>query len=717
MPIIMNTPDSTPAAGPAPLVHRFATILQDEAELVILSLVLAAICLVAPSLTPWSGAFGGSYLVSWLGANFTRQLFAIAVGAALLLPLTWLAWRNSVAAALARLFRFATRSAVAGVGLLGAAALIILYCFLWPRLFPTAGQPANRSDPNWGVNVVDVQVAGALFGLVALLILTRLCRRPLAFYLSALALLGLALAGRYFLSIRPILLEVTRHYDSAPEIVSRLMTQSAVRPWVVISALLMPWSSLLQILIPLLAAFYAVRRGFAWWKAIAGWLAGWLLTHAALFLSPPPVGLAAALMIAMNLVLLFLLLRLPRQRFALERLMGFNLAGPAAAPAVLGDGAPARLLGHALVLLLGMGLALFAVIGTAERHMARQATEGIPLPRTSPALVNAYKIMKPWFDREHGKPLETRPGVDYGFLEMLGAAPRAAFDEVKSLIDAARVESDLGALQPALDAYIKAADADLCIFQEPGRATSPNWVNLRLVARALQVRANLRILQDRPAEALQDIETNLKIAWLLNSDPIGNMVEDLIGSAVRGIALTGAQNYFVYYRQNPAALDQLRALLARDGRLVRFDFPSYVLSRNDPGAGTIPPYFQLTVLTANLPSLIKAGSRFYQHWTNYDVLTLATALEAFLHDQGRYPDRLEQLVPKYLAKLPREPIHGGSYNYTNLGAEFRLSYSVEGDAERKQVDFSSAPAENSELRKSLEALKAKKQTNAGSRVQ
>lgn len=712
----MNTIDPTPAARPV-WSQRFATLLQDEAELVILGLVLAAICLVAPSLAPWSGVFGGSYLVYWLGANFTRQLFAIAVGVAFLLPLTWLAWRGNVAAALTRLFRFATRSAIAGVGLLGAAALVILYCFLWPRLFPAAGQPANRTDPNWGINVVDVQAAGALFGLVALSILTRLCRRPPAFYLSALALLGLALTGRYFLSIRPTLLEVTHHYDSAPEIVSRLMTQSAVRPWVIISALLMPWATLFQILPPLLVAFYSIQRGFAWWKALAGWLAGWLLTHAALFLSPPPVGLAAALMIAMNLVLLFLLLRLPRQRFALERLMGINLAGPVAAPEAPGENAPARLLGHALVLLLAVGLTLFAVLGTAERHMARQATEGIPLPRTSPALVNAYEVMKPWFDKEHGKPLETRPGGDYGFLEMLDAAPRAAFDEAKPLIDAARVESDLGALQPALDAYIKAADADLCIFQEPRRATSPNWVNLRLVARALQVRANLRILQERPTEALQDIETNLKIAWLLNSDPIGNMIENLIGSAVRGIALTGAQNYYVYYRQNPAALEGLRALLARDGRLVRFDFPGYVLSRNDPGAGTIPPYFQLTVLTTNLPSLIKAGSRFYQHWANYDALNLATALEAWHRDQGRYPDRLEQLVPKYLAKLPLEPVGGQPYAYANLGAEFRLSYPVEGDPERKQVDFSSAVAENSIVRKSLDALKAKKQTGSGSRVQ
>lgn len=712
-------PANTPAPARADWSLRLGTILQDEAELVILGLVLIAASLAASDLTPWSGAFGNSKFVSWITANLAWLFFACAAGAAILIPLTWLAWRNSLTASLKRLPHSATRQASFALALLGLLLLAAFYVFLWSRILPIPFQPPNLSDPNWGINVVDSQAAGALLALFTLLLLTRLCRRPLPFYLCVLAFFALALAGRYFFSIRPVLQHIMFYDDSAPHMVTQMMmNQHEIRPWMVISALLMPWGVLLQLLVPLLTVLYAIRRGFAWWKATAGWLLGWLFAYGALFLTPPPASRTAALMIVTSLVLVVLLLRFPRQRFALERLTGLALSGAASAPEPTGAGALTHLLGHAILVLLALGLAVFSVIGTAENRMARQSTTGVAVPHLSPALVNAYEIMKPWFDKDQGKPLNPHFSDEYNFLETMDVVPRSTLVEVKALIDPARLESEINSLQPALDLYVKAAaEADYCIFQEPGRFTSVNWANLRDVARAVRIRAFLRIMQDRPAEALADIVTNLRMAWLLNGDPIGNTVENLIAAAVRRLALASAQNYFNYYRQNPAALEQLRALLERDGRLVRFDYPSHVISRNDPGAWTVSPYFQISVLGANLPAIITAGSNFYQRWADYDVLQLATALEAFRRDQGRYPDRLEQLAPKYLARLPREPILGQPYLYANLGADFRLSYPVEGLPSQKQIDFSSAAQENSDARKRLDQLKAAKKSNAGSRPQ
>jgi hypothetical protein len=58
--------------------------------------------------------------------------------------------------------------------------------------------------------------------------------------------------------------------------------------------------------------------------------------------------------------------------------------------------------------------------------------------------------------------------------------------------------------------------------------------------------------------------------------------------------------------------------------------------------------------------------------TNIDV---ALALRGFCNDQHRYPEQLEELVPKYLAKMPVDQFTGGSPIYRQTEAGYLL-YSV-----------------------------------------
>jgi hypothetical protein len=76
-----------------------------------------------------------------------------------------------------------------------------------------------------------------------------------------------------------------------------------------------------------------------------------------------------------------------------------------------------------------------------------------------------------------------------------------------------------------------------------------------------------------------------------------------------------------------------------------------------------------------LPSLarVREGEDVLrQTATNIDV---ALALRGFCNDQHRYPEQLEELVPKYLAKMPVDQFTGGSPIYRQTGAGYLL-YSV-----------------------------------------
>jgi len=56
-----------------------------------------------------------------------------------------------------------------------------------------------------------------------------------------------------------------------------------------------------------------------------------------------------------------------------------------------------------------------------------------------------------------------------------------------------------------------------------------------------------------------------------------------------------------------------------------------------------------------------------------DLLLLALALRAYQGERGRYPDRLEALVPAYLKRVPPDPFgKGGAPIYRPEGSRYVL---------------------------------------------
>ncbi|HBF35320.1 TPA: hypothetical protein DDW35_12235 [Candidatus Sumerlaeota bacterium] len=674
---------------PSGFQHRLERIMQHVTEVSILGVVL--LCAIVEPMNFFIQEH--SPQPRFASQNVLPYVLLWWLG--VFIPLAYLACRNFWAAPPTHWMRDRFRRPL--LALLALSMIVATVLFLWGvGLTPEI------------VHLISFAPTSACFSpavlatSTVLLLLSRICHRPLTFYLAFIVIFGATLGYLHYVIVHPMLSDIAQGFDFA----NHGLNSTPLKPGIMISTVYMLFRGTLLVLIPFLIALYTVHRQFAWWKMALGWFISWVVVYGILYHSFPELDRISLCSVLFNSVLIFLMLRLPGQRLALERLAGITLATqPDMVCAPINDGAFTRLVGKALLVALGLGLAGFSIVRTYELEGEEQITYAVPVPAYSPALVNACDILKPYFDKRKSVMLKQPKSDAYSLLLQLGNVPRSTMDEIKPLIDPVKIEAENQTLNPALDLFIKASEADYWMFQEPGRRIIPHYINIRFVAQALFVRANICILQDRPTEALANTEILLKVSRLMNGDPSGYLVAHAIGAAVRSIAIAALQNYYYSYRADPAALEQLHAMLERNAHLVRFDFPYEIVARTEPGFWEVVPYFEEVV-----PGLIRSTEAFYQRWADYDILMLATALEAYHHEQGRYPDTLEQLTPKYLSKLPRQPRDAAPYGYENFGADFRLigdsHYSKE-VPQKKKDPFASNVKESPEVRKALDKLKAK----------
>lgn len=540
--------------------------------------------------------------------------------------------------------------------------------------------------------------------LILLIVGTRIFKRPIVYALAMFLLFVLDYGLTFWKVSYPMIEDIHRAFAHPI-----LAHHTELRPGILIPTHIMPLRSVLLVLLPFLIAVYCIRQRFAWWKYILGWLAGWALLFGALFQSLPQR--TDFFFAALNLALIVFMARLPLQRRALENMVGVSFeSGPCdSKPSVCNT--LSSLLAHAMALFLVLMVIGFAVVGHYEKEIAQFVGKGPSPPYYSPALVNVYDSVKDLFNKKKSKQLSMQPSMqkeEYDLLKNMDRTPRFLFEEIWTVVDPTVLEQQLVSLQPGFDALTQAAKADYCLFHDGERNVTPHFINLRLVSYGLAMRARLRIHQGRLAEALVDIETLLKVAGLLNTDQNGTLVAHMIAVAIRGIAISAAGDYFLFYRQDAAALDQLRRMLERNAPRVRMDFPSEILKRSEPGFRPVSPYFEIA-----MPGVAKANETFYWRWIQFDQLLLGLALESYRRDLGRYPDRLEELVPKYMARLPLDPIEGKLYPYENLGDDVKLGTPAYITSKDFQEWIFPAPKDDPELRKQLEAFKASKAKKQG----
>jgi hypothetical protein len=79
---------------------------------------------------------------------------------------------------------------------------------------------------------------------------------------------------------------------------------------------------------------------------------------------------------------------------------------------------------------------------------------------------------------------------------------------------------------------------------------------------------------------------------------------------------------------------------------------------------------------ALMPSYGRAAERFARGQASVDLARLACALERYRLANGQFPDTLEALSPKFIAKIPADLINGQPLKYRRTTDGQFLLYSV-----------------------------------------
>jgi hypothetical protein len=142
------------------------------------------------------------------------------------------------------------------------------------------------------------------------------------------------------------------------------------------------------------------------------------------------------------------------------------------------------------------------------------------------------------------------------------------------------------------------------------------------------------------------------------------------------ILLTPAAAFFTMSRQDNArgyalALDSFQSWAAQPP-WTRRTFPDPERAAGISGRALAPGLSPIALL---LPAINQAATAAERTGVFRDAALTAIALELFRRREGRYPDRLDQLVPRFLPAVPIDPMDGQPLRYT-LRAGQPLLYSV-----------------------------------------
>lgn len=507
--------------------------------------------------------------------------------------------------------------------------------------------------------------------LVIILSWFRLSRK--AFYALALLAFAVPYGIVYHFFVGPELRHIQEGFLSIPAL---------LRPQHLVPLIAMNLRFALLILCPLMSALYFVRLGFSWTKYLLGWALCLVGLYVVLFHSVPfEFNTRLLWAVIVNLACTVVPVLLPAQRKSLERLTGFSLSsGPALPPPEITW--TSRLADRCTLLLVTGLLIYFSVINGPEYRALRIFVNGPVLELIVPGAVNANDYLKDVFTRLvppspaqknwttqliDKLPPSTRP-----FIEETGPMPAELLQQLFAMADKKAVSQYLDSMGSAMSDLEQAAAADYFRYNEREQTTAPvflDWKALRNQVSAVATRARMHLLDRNTSEALSDTELILRFSYVVDTDSGAPLVHHLVAAAIRKIGLSTARNCLLQFRGKAPEMEQLREMLARNASRVRVAFPAE-MQRNEPAFWPIVPYAEVWI--TNVPY---AYWNFYQKWEEYDALLLATAVECYRNDNGKLPASLDQLVPRYIARLPKDPLHAQPYLYEIAGDTYSVKSS------------------------------------------
>jgi hypothetical protein len=132
----------------------------------------------------------------------------------------------------------------------------------------------------------------------------------------------------------------------------------------------------------------------------------------------------------------------------------------------------------------------------------------------------------------------------------------------------------------------------------------------------------------------------------------------------------------VYANQSPGAFDPIRKrispqLLATDAHEVERQIAGGRLGKE------LNALLHHQILAALLqPELAKFSIKAAGAQTTMDQAALACALERYRLAEGRFPEKLEALVPRFMSQLPKDALTGEPYRYRRIADGQFVLYSV-----------------------------------------
>lgn len=234
----------------------------------------------------------------------------------------------------------------------------------------------------------------------------------------------------------------------------------------------------------------------------------------------------------------------------------------------------------------------------------------------------------------------------------------------------------------------KAVDSIVAIFAAARSLEQEPVLISQLVRMALGAMARLRIQWLLSAATLDDGQLARLDAELAASDYQKSLRQGLVGERVIGIvtfenpetlgdeaalgrlSVTGSSDQAMYLK----LMDEMIAAADRSGP-ERQEAIDAADARLRQLASTTSARLKYPLTLLLLPGLSAAGQAAARNEAERDATRVALAIERFRLREGRLPEKLDELVPDFLASVPSDPFGAGPLRYRADETEY-LVYSV-----------------------------------------
>ncbi len=417
-----------------------------------------------------------------------------------------------------------------------------------------------------------------------------------------------------------------------------------------------------MLIMAILGALTAVRGGYAHWKWIIGTITGLLLSYFLMgFDGTGLLSLRGAAALTLTVLFSFVFARLPLTRKLLEGYTGIELR-PGGGTQETGINNPFQALGltvvfSALVLIHAGGF----VLTHLTKDLGKRIANGPPVPHRPAALINAQSILGEAYVRKSVSWRSATKVTEDPVRELIGRicsfhTPQDVL-EVLDEVSLDEIEAAFSEIDDYIQPFLDASNVD---YYQPNAVglegpVYPDFIAFRTVTRLLGGRAVCCANTGRTEEALRYLQAGYGLGYLL-IDSGYSLVVVIIGTVMQNVTNNSTWSIWAAWRNDPERLTHLLDMLNSIERDVHCPYPGKQLVENQFGAHRVAVAFEYVI-----PGIQRQINLFYARWISYDQLRILTAMDLYRHETGNWPSKQEDLVPKYLPRVLRDPERGMPY--------------------------------------------------------